>query len=106
MSFGCLINENLHPTGIEIRDTTKETSRAKSSPVTDSLGPQQDSIVKVIIRSGPIAKGLSSVEYERDIKTQLFLTAQKPEERDEVVYERFRHIFRANEVKSCQHKKV
>ena len=68
--------------------------------MTNSLRPQQDSVVQIIVRSGTITKRLSSMEKERDIKTQLFLTVHKAEEWYKVVYERFRRIFWPDQVKS------
>lgn len=68
--------------------------------MTNSLRPQQDSVVQIIVRGSTIAKSLSSVEEERDIKTQLFLTVHKAEEWDQVIYERFRRIFWTDKVKS------
>jgi len=45
------------------------------------------------------------MEDERYFKTQLLLTIYEAEEWDEVVYDRFRRIFRTDEVKSYQRKK-
>jgi len=44
------------------------------------------------------------MEDKRDIETQLLLTVHKSEEWDEVVYDRFRRIFWANQVESCDTK--
>ena len=68
--------------------------------MTNSLCPQQDSVVQIIVRGSTITKSLSSMEKERDIKTQLFLTVHEAEEWDKVVYERFRRIFWTDQVKS------
>ena len=40
------------------------------------------------------------MEDERDIKVQLLLAVHEAKEWDEVVYKRFRHIFRTDKVKS------
>ena len=66
----------------------------------NSFGSQQDRVVQIIVCGGTIAKSLPSMEEERDIKTQLFLTVHKAEEWDQVVYERFRCIFWTDKVKS------
>ena len=68
--------------------------------MTNSLRPQQDSVVQIIVRGSTITKSLSSMEKERDIETQFFLTVHEAEEWDEIVYQRFRRIFWTDQVKS------
>ena len=105
MSFGCLINENLHEPKSDLQ-TKKYNKGDTPLPMTNPLGTQQESVIQVIIRSGTITESLSSMEYERDIETQLLLTLLEAEEWDEVVYQRFRGIFWTDEVKSYQRKRI
>ena len=80
--------------------TIKKSEGASHLPMANSFGSQQDRVVQIIVCGGTIAKSLPSMEEERDIKTQLFLTVHKAEEWDQVVYERFRCIFWTDKVKS------
>ena len=73
--------------------------------MSNPLGTQQNSIIQIIIRGRPIAKGLPGMEYQRYLDTQLLLTVLEAEQRDQVIDDRFRGIFWTNKVKSYPQKK-
>jgi hypothetical protein len=68
--------------------------------VSNPFGPQQNGIIQIIIRRGTVAKRLSGMEYEGYINTELLLTFLEAEQRDEVINDRFRGIFRTDQVES------
>ena len=72
--------------------------------MSNPLGTQQNSIIQIIIRSRPIAKGLPGMEYERYLDTQLLLTVLEAEQRDQVINNRFCGILWTNKVKSYPQK--
>jgi len=93
--------ESLPPPRTKSDTQTEQNKKTRPSPVTNSFGSQQDSIVKVIICGGTVTESLSGMEDERDIKTQLLLAVHEAEEWDEVVNNRFRRIFWTDQIKSC-----
>lgn len=73
-------------------------------PMSDALRAQKDRIIKVHVGGSTVAQGFSSVEDERDLDSNLFLTRDKFVERYEVVRQRLQRIFMANKIEPCTRK--
>lgn len=97
MSFGCLTSENLP----SIHQTSPLFGSRRYSPMPDPLGAQQDGVVQVHVRVCAVPEGLSRMEKERDVDTELFLPGHEPGERFEIVDEGFERVLRPNEIESC-----